>query len=59
MTVKVSMTATAEIFYEGQTAVVSIHPGQKRSKTNAAPKIVATAMLTKMLKEAILTISSF
>lgn len=52
-------TVTAEIFHESRTAFVSIRSGQKRSKKNAAPKTVATAMPTKMLKEAMPTTSSF
>jgi hypothetical protein len=44
-----------EIFHASLTGFVSVRSGQKRSKKKADPKIVATAMPTKILKEAMPT----
>jgi hypothetical protein len=44
-----------EIFHASLTDFVSVRSGQKRSKKKADPKIVATAMPTKILKEAMPT----
>lgn len=46
-------TTREQIFHANRTAVLSYRSGQNKSKKNAAPKIVATAMPTKMLYEAI------
>ena len=45
-------TTTADIFQERRTALLSCLSGQKRSKKNADPKMVATATPTKILYEA-------
>jgi pyruvate kinase len=52
-------TVREEIFQASLTGLVSDRSGQKRSKKKAEPKIVATDMPTKMLKEAIPTKSLF
>ena len=45
-------TTTAHIFHANRTDGLSYLSGQKRSKKNAAPKIVATEIPTNILYEA-------
>lgn len=42
----------AQIFHASRTALLSCRFGQKRSKKNPAPNIVATKTPTKILKDA-------
>lgn len=48
-------TVREHIFHASRTDFDSVRSGQKRSKKKPEPKIVATAMPTKILKEAIPT----
>lgn len=46
------VTTTADIFHANRTALLSCRSGQKRSKKNPAPKMVAMAIPTKILYDA-------